>query len=75
MNDLPPDVSHPSAGSAPSGSKPRLGQLMLLIAAVAIGIVGIRNCDSQMQAIQIDRLGVFWILAFAADRFAWLLWL
>jgi hypothetical protein len=28
---------------------------MLLIAAVAIGIVGIRNCDAQMRAIQIDR--------------------
>jgi hypothetical protein len=48
---------------------------MLLIGAVAIGIVGIRNCDSQMQAIQIDRLRVFWIIAFVADRFAWLLWI
>jgi hypothetical protein len=48
---------------------------MLLMAAVAIGIVGIRNCDSQMRAIQIDRLGVFWIPAFVANRFAWLLWL
>ena len=59
MNELPPDVSHPSAGGAPSASKPRLGQLMLMIATVAIGIVGIRNCDSRIRAIQIDRLGVF----------------
>jgi hypothetical protein len=55
MNELPPDVSQPRTASAPSRSKPRLGQLMLLIAAVAIGIVGIRNCGSQMRAIQIDR--------------------
>jgi hypothetical protein len=48
---------------------------MLLMAAVAIGIVGIRNCDSQMRAIQIDRLGVLLIIAFLSDRFAWLLWL
>jgi len=54
-NELPPDASQQITASAPSPSTPRLGQLMLLIAAVAIGIVGIRNCDSQMRAMQIDR--------------------
>ena len=53
--ELPADDSKQSTAGASSASKPRLGQLMLLIAAVAIGIVGIRNCDSQMRAIQIDR--------------------
>ncbi len=46
--------SQPSTASARSAAKPRLGQIMLLIAAVAIGIVGIRNCDAQMRAAQID---------------------
>jgi hypothetical protein len=54
-SELPPDVSHPSTATSASARKPRLGQLMLLIAAVALGIVGIRNCDTQMRAIQIDR--------------------
>jgi hypothetical protein len=42
-------------GERPPASKPRLGQLMLVIAAVEIGIVGIRNYDSQMRVLQIDR--------------------
>jgi hypothetical protein len=42
------------SANTPIASKPRLGQLMLMIAAVAIGIVGIRNCDAHMRANQID---------------------
>jgi hypothetical protein len=29
--------------------------MMLVVAAVAVGIVGVRNCNSQMRALQIDR--------------------
>ena len=54
-DELLPDSPERRTTSAPSASKPRLGRLMLLIAAVAIGIVGIRNCDSEMRAMQIDR--------------------
>jgi hypothetical protein len=62
-NNVPKEASQQSTASAPSGSRPRLGQLMLLIAAVAIGIVGTRNCDSEMRAIQIDRRNlVNWIV-------------
>jgi hypothetical protein len=54
-NEFSAADSHASAANARHNSRPRLGQLMLVIAAVAIGIVGIRNCDAQMRAIQIDR--------------------
>jgi hypothetical protein len=54
MIDEPNGLSPDDVG-ARSTSKPRLGHFMLLIAAVAIGIVGIRNRDAQMWASQIDR--------------------
>ena len=62
-NNVSREVSRKSTVSAPSPSRPRLGQLMLLIAAVAIGIVGVRNCDTEMREIQIDRRNlVNWIV-------------
>jgi hypothetical protein len=54
--DLPGDFSRGQLASiATARASIRLSHLMLIIAATAIGIVGIRNCDSQMREIQIDR--------------------
>ena len=62
-NTIPQYNSPQTTARAPAMSRPRLGQLMLLVAAVAIGIVGIRNCDAEMRAIQIDRRNlVNWIV-------------
>jgi hypothetical protein len=62
-DELLPGVPNSPTTSARSAPKSRLGQLMLLIAAVAIGIVGMRNCDTEMRVMQIDRRHIVnWIV-------------
>ncbi len=49
------DSSHDRTVLKPTSRQPRLVDLMLLVAATGLGIVGTRNCDRQMRLTQIDR--------------------